>query len=208
MSSWLVPRRRGGQELVACVDVDALVRSCHPICRTFRRDSTRIRDSLHERCILGTLLWLLWCSPLVRGRRDLGQPPDSSRSPTNCFLGSGPHFHLRTPYISALSRSTRQYDVVVITRVLLNTCSVSDARKIFRKISQNHRDGLALLLRKCFLGLVCLISSFQRTLARGRLISEVSERLVGSPAFKAGGMGEPRPAGSIPVHLRQVCPFQ
>ncbi len=32
---------------------------------------------------------------------------------------------------------------------------------------------------------------------------EVSERLVGSPAFKAGGMGDPCPAGSIPVHLRQ-----
>ena len=25
---------------------------------------------------------------------------------------------------------------------------------------------------------------------------------MGSPAFKAGGMGDPRPAGSIPVHLR------
>ena len=32
---------------------------------------------------------------------------------------------------------------------------------------------------------------------------EVSERLVGSPAFKAGGTGDPRPAGSIPVHLRR-----
>ena len=32
--------------------------------------------------------------------------------------------------------------------------------------------------------------------------TEVSERLVGSPAFKAGGTGDPRPAGSIPVHLR------
>ena len=32
---------------------------------------------------------------------------------------------------------------------------------------------------------------------------EVNERLVGSPAFKAGGTGDPRPAGSIPVHLRQ-----
>ncbi len=32
--------------------------------------------------------------------------------------------------------------------------------------------------------------------------AEVSERLVGSPAFKAGGTGDPRPAGSIPVHLR------
>ena len=32
--------------------------------------------------------------------------------------------------------------------------------------------------------------------------TEVSERLVGSPAFKAGGMGDPCPAGSIPVHLR------
>ncbi len=31
----------------------------------------------------------------------------------------------------------------------------------------------------------------------------MSERLVGSPAFKAGGMGDPCPAGSIPVHLRQ-----
>ena len=37
---------------------------------------------------------------------------------------------------------------------------------------------------------------------------EVSERLVGSPAFKAGGMGDPCPAGSIPVHLRhsRSCP--
>ena len=33
---------------------------------------------------------------------------------------------------------------------------------------------------------------------------EVSERLVGSPAFKAGGTGDPRPAGSIPVHLRDM----
>ena len=33
--------------------------------------------------------------------------------------------------------------------------------------------------------------------------SEVSRCLVGLPAFKAGGAGEPRPAGSIPVHLRQ-----
>ncbi len=33
---------------------------------------------------------------------------------------------------------------------------------------------------------------------------EVSEYLVGSPAFKAGGTGDPRPAGSIPVHLRQI----
>lgn len=30
----------------------------------------------------------------------------------------------------------------------------------------------------------------------------MSEHLVGSPAFKAGGTGDPRPAGSIPVHLR------
>ena len=35
---------------------------------------------------------------------------------------------------------------------------------------------------------------------------EVSERLVGSPAFKAGGMGDPCPAGSIPVHLRHPWP--
>jgi hypothetical protein len=35
---------------------------------------------------------------------------------------------------------------------------------------------------------------------------EVSEYLVGSPAFKAGGTGDPRPAGSIPVHLRQSQP--
>ena len=33
--------------------------------------------------------------------------------------------------------------------------------------------------------------------------AEVSERLVGSTAFKAAGTGDPRPAGSIPVHLRQ-----
>src|SRR5438132_3999610 len=35
---------------------------------------------------------------------------------------------------------------------------------------------------------------------------EVSGLLVGSPAFKAGGTGAPRPAGSIPVHLRQKGP--
>ena len=34
----------------------------------------------------------------------------------------------------------------------------------------------------------------------------MSERLVGSPAFKAGGMGDPCPAGSIPVHLRHQAP--
>ena len=33
---------------------------------------------------------------------------------------------------------------------------------------------------------------------------EVSGYLVGSPAFKAGGTGDPRPAGSIPVHLRHI----
>jgi len=32
--------------------------------------------------------------------------------------------------------------------------------------------------------------------------TEVSEYLVGSAAFKAVGTGDPRPAGSIPVHLR------
>jgi hypothetical protein len=30
----------------------------------------------------------------------------------------------------------------------------------------------------------------------------VSGHLVGSTAFKAAGTGDPRPAGSIPVHLR------
>ena len=35
---------------------------------------------------------------------------------------------------------------------------------------------------------------------------EVSGYLVGSPAFKAGGTGDPRPAGSIPVHLRHLSP--
>jgi hypothetical protein len=34
--------------------------------------------------------------------------------------------------------------------------------------------------------------------------AEVSGHLVGSPAFKAGGTGDPRPAGSIPVHLRHI----
>ncbi len=38
--------------------------------------------------------------------------------------------------------------------------------------------------------------------------AEVSERLVGSPAFKAGGMGDPCPAGSIPVHLRHHHPIR
>ena len=33
---------------------------------------------------------------------------------------------------------------------------------------------------------------------------EVSGHLVGSTAFKAAGTGAPRPAGSIPVHLRQI----
>src|SRR3954469_20877187 len=32
--------------------------------------------------------------------------------------------------------------------------------------------------------------------------AEVSGYLVGSPAFKAGGRGDPTTAGSIPVHLR------
>ena len=32
----------------------------------------------------------------------------------------------------------------------------------------------------------------------------MSEYLVGSPAFKAGGTSDPRPAGSIPVHLRNI----
>ena len=36
---------------------------------------------------------------------------------------------------------------------------------------------------------------------------EVSGYLVGSPAFKAGGTGDPRPAGSIPVHLRHLCAY-
>jgi len=41
--------------------------------------------------------------------------------------------------------------------------------------------------------------------------TEVSEYLVGSAAFKAVGTGDPRPAGSIPVHLRHSffsCPRQ
>ena len=37
----------------------------------------------------------------------------------------------------------------------------------------------------------------------GTVPPEVSGDLVASPAFKAGGTGAPRPAGSIPVHLRQ-----
>jgi len=36
-----------------------------------------------------------------------------------------------------------------------------------------------------------------------RWVAEVSGYLVGSAAFKAVGTGDPRPAGSIPVHLRQ-----
>ena len=36
--------------------------------------------------------------------------------------------------------------------------------------------------------------------------TEVSGHLVGSAAFKAVGTGDPRPAGSIPVHLRQHVP--
>ena len=32
----------------------------------------------------------------------------------------------------------------------------------------------------------------------------MSEYLVGSRAFKAGGTSDPRPAGSIPVHLRNA----
>ncbi len=35
-----------------------------------------------------------------------------------------------------------------------------------------------------------------------RFPAEVSGHLVGSAAFKAVGTGDPRPAGSIPVHLR------
>ena len=34
--------------------------------------------------------------------------------------------------------------------------------------------------------------------------TEVSGYLVGSTAFKAAGTSDPRPAGSIPVHLRQT----
>ena len=37
---------------------------------------------------------------------------------------------------------------------------------------------------------------------------EVSGYLVGSPAFKAGGTSDPRSAGSIPVHLRQIMRSQ
>ena len=37
---------------------------------------------------------------------------------------------------------------------------------------------------------------------------EVSEYLVGSPAFKAGDTGDPRMAGSIPVHLRKTPPSE
>jgi len=45
-----------------------------------------------------------------------------------------------------------------------------------------------------------LIAKF---LGYGFGVMEVSVRLVGSAAFKAVGTSEPRPAGSIPVHLRQ-----
>ena len=37
--------------------------------------------------------------------------------------------------------------------------------------------------------------------------AEVSGYLVGSPAFKAGGRGDPTTAGSIPVHLRHPPPL-
>ena len=38
--------------------------------------------------------------------------------------------------------------------------------------------------------------------------TEVSGYLVGSAAFKAVGTGDPRPAGSIPVHLRHKAAGQ
>ena len=40
------------------------------------------------------------------------------------------------------------------------------------------------------------------------LHGEVSAYLVGAPAFKAGVAGDPRQAGSIPVHLRYSFPFR
>ena len=40
-----------------------------------------------------------------------------------------------------------------------------------------------------------------------RSSAEVFADLVAAPAFKAGGTGDPRPAGSIPVHLRQHAAF-
>src|SRR5438067_4603256 len=42
----------------------------------------------------------------------------------------------------------------------------------------------------------------RRSQATAMVDVEVSGRLVGPPAFKAVGTGDPRPAGSIPVHLR------
>ena len=50
----------------------------------------------------------------------------------------------------------------------------------------------------------------RRRESRNRLVdqlasgAEVSGDLVAPPAFKAGGTGDPCPAGSIPVHLRQA----
>ena len=51
---------------------------------------------------------------------------------------------------------------------------------------------------------VCMLGSVQTAPRPVLSPPEVSEYLVGSPAFKAGGTGDPRPAGSIPVHLRHA----
>jgi RNA polymerase sigma factor (sigma-70 family) len=48
------------------------------------------------------------------------------------------------------------------------------------------------------------VRTAQRSRRSVNTVVEVSGYLVGSPAFKAGGTGDPRPAGSIPVHLRHT----
>ena len=50
---------------------------------------------------------------------------------------------------------------------------------------------------------VCIGNAIRRFVGYRSNDMEVSVRLVGSAAFKAVGTSDPRPAGSIPVHLRQ-----
>ena len=71
-------------------------------------------------------------------------------------------------------------------------------------------------------GVLSRLAGFSRAVRDGHMLStirrarfiradqvasaaEVSGYLVGSPAFKAGGRGDPTTAGSIPVHLRHVA---
>ena len=99
------------------------------------------------------------------------------------------------------ARSTR---LAAPCRWAIEARSMDGAKMVARRSGHHLRGTLACL------GMT--LSTEARSPSRARRYTcpdqltsaaEVSGYLVGSPAFKAGGRGDPTTAGSIPVHLRQ-----